>query len=167
VAHCRDGQVLVWFSPGFSVRACAEYAERLDAALPAFRARGIQVVQIVPDPADRTRGYKALATVNHPVLCDPAKLVYVQYELYAEAPGPASQAGPSARSATDDIPGSWMQALGKMASDQTSASNLGVIQEGIFLIDADGVIRIRRTAEPSAPLPAPEELLVAATASPA
>jgi peroxiredoxin len=165
LAGYRGTPLLLWFSPGFSDSATKEYSDRLDAAAPTFRARGVEAVQIVPDAAAQLQSFMAQLNVGHAVLCDPVKLAYLQYGLWMDVPDLRPAVQPASPVSTGDVAASWLDALREVVSDNAAATNIGVIQQAIILIDADGVIRARHIAGPGVSLPTPEVVLDEAFAS--
>jgi putative peptide zinc metalloprotease protein len=146
LAELRGKPVLVWFSRGWSDSESRDFASRLDAvALSQMR-----IVQVTPDTPSRTRSLQP-AGVLHTVVCDPAKLTYLQYDLYAP---PEAESAEEART--------WWDALRGVDRPHLALPQLGTIRAGVVIIDASGVISARYVSSPSTPLPSPEVLVATA-----
>jgi CRP-like cAMP-binding protein/peroxiredoxin len=145
LAELRGKAVLLWFSHGWSDPDCGNYAAQLDA----IESERFVRIQVVPDTVSSTRALQP-GGVRHVVVCDPGKIVFRLYQLYAAASVGEDNSGP---------PSAWWDVLRSLDAQHPNRSAVGRVQEAVIVIDAQGNIAKRWLATPTTPLPGPRQIL--------
>ncbi len=158
--------VLVWFSRGFTCPFCRAYMTQLQKAYPEFRAQTTEILQISPNLVGKAREYFKTSQLVFPFLCDPDKRLYKVYQLIDQGPLVASRNvvtsfGHSA------LTGQFMETSRASATDMLNSAffqrlqhhALTAVEQGLFLIDKQGVVRWIKTLGPLENLPDNRTLL--------
>ena len=75
---------ILFFFPEAMTPACSLEAAEFQAALPAFRAAGYEVVGISPDPVERLAVFAERDGLSYPLASDESREVMAAYGAYGE-----------------------------------------------------------------------------------
>ena len=162
--HGRS-RIILWFSRGFTCNFCRRYMQLILSRYDEMIAHEIEVVQIAPNLLETARLYFDPAT-PYPFICDPDKRLYAVYGLgdrgVLEAQkntfisfGTAFLQGEG----QETVRSSWLDVMNQNFLRRLHHHALTAIEQGIFIIDKQGIIRCRQVYDPLAPIPTGEELL--------
>lgn len=156
--------VIVWFSRGFACPFCRQHMARLQLGYPQFRARGVEILQIAPNPIARAQVYFSGRQLVFPYLCDSTFRVYKEYgladkgfpqalgyDVVSNLRGIVSEPLAQARAAVSDLAG--RDFLERVVYHSTVA-----IEQGVFIVDRAGIIKSARVIGPIGNIPGNEEL---------
>jgi len=144
--------VVVWFSRGFTCPFCRVYTDGIRAGYGALRAADTEIIQVAPNLLDSARRFFAQAPLPFPFVCDPDKRLYAVYGL----------GNVGALEATKTAVVSFAHAF--THGDTTNQVRrlhhhaMTAQEQGMFLIDKDGVIRSITVVGPIDPMPGGAEL---------
>jgi peroxiredoxin len=157
--------VVLWFSRGFSCPFCRQHMARLQVDYPKFRDHGVEILQIAPNPLPRAKTFFMNHELAFPYLCDETLDSYADY-------GVADHGFPEATllDMISGVRGMLTQPLGyleMLKADMWGADLLDrlryhltvAIEQGVFVIDAKGVIRFSLNLGPIGKIPSSAELL--------
>lgn len=157
--------VILWFSRGVTCNFCRTYMQSFMAGYETLAHNKIELVQIAPNLLDSARRF--FDTVPHyPFVCDPEKRSYAQYGLgdrgvleatrsmvvsFARA-GQTGEFGNNVRGAYLDIANrNFLRRLHHHA--------LTAVEQGIFIIDKQGIVRYSLSVGPIEKVPSSSDLL--------
>lgn len=165
-AYRGKSNVLLWFSRGFTCPFCRAYMAQLQSSYRDFQASGTEILQISPNLLTKARDYFRTLQLVFPFLCDPEKRLYTTYGLVDRGPIDASKNilttfGHAA------VTGQFMETTRASALDTLNSSffqrlqhhALTAVEQALFLIDQDGVVRWVKTLGPLENLPDNRTLL--------
>ena len=158
--------VVVWFSRGYNCPFCRRYMAQLDRAHDTFIAARAEVLQIGPNALRPARIYFQRQPLKFPFLCDPTKATYLRYGL--RDLGPIEANINTFRSfAYAYTHGDGLNTTRIVAGDTFTEGFLGrlhhhaltAMQQGMFIVDRDGVVRYANAFKPLDTIPPIEEML--------
>ncbi|MCB8945153.1 MAG: AhpC/TSA family protein [Ardenticatenaceae bacterium] len=163
VGRCR---VILWFSRGFTCNFCRRYMQLIVDRYEDLTAHEIEVVQVNPNLLETSRLYFDPAT-PYPFVCDPDKRLYAVYGLgdrgVLEAQkntlisfGTAFASGEG----QETVKASWLDVMNRNFLQRLHHHALTAVEQGVFIIDKQGIIRYRQVYNPMAQIPTGEELLL-------
>ncbi len=162
----NHSNVLLWFSRGFTCPFCRAYMAQLQSAYNDFRGKQTEILQIGPNAVSRARQYFRTYQLFFPYLCDPDKRLYSVYGMADQGPiqaqkntaavmrfsAASGQSDETRRAvAVDMLNSSFIQRLQHHA--------LTAVEQGLFLIDKQGIVRWSKTLGPLENLPDNQTLL--------
>ena len=158
--------VVLWFSRGFTCPFCRRFMAQLGQVYDRFRAADAEIVQLGPNALKAARAYFQSQPPRFPFLCDPSKQIFTRYGLrdigaleagkntlisfsfaYTHGDGLNTTRASALDAFTDNF-------IGRMRHHALSA-----IQQAMFVVDRDGIVRYARVLRPLDTLPPSEELL--------
>jgi len=157
--------VVVWFSRGFTCPFCRVYTDGVRAGYEALRAVDAEVIQVAPNLLDSARRYFGESILPFPFVCDPDKRLYAVYGLgdlrALEATRTAVVSFAHAFTHGDSvnqIRGAWFDVMNRNFLRRLHHHAMTAQEQGIFLIDKEGVIRHLAVVGPIDPVPGGTEL---------
>lgn len=163
--------VVVWFSRGFTCPFCRVYTDGVRAGYEALRSAETEVIQVAPNLLDSARRYFADSILPFPFVCDPDKRLYAVYGLgdlrALEATRTAVVSFAHAFTHGDSvnqIRGAWLDVMNRNFLRRLHHHAMTAQEQGIFLIDKDGVIRHNAVVGPIDPVPDGAQLAALARA---
>ena len=156
--------VIVWFSRGFTCPFCRVYTDGVRAGYHALRA-DTEVIQVAPNLLESARRYFGGSILPFPFVCDPDKRLYAVYGLgdlrALEATRTAVVSFAHAFThgdAVNQIRGAWFDVMNRNFLRRLHHHAMTAQEQGIFLVDKEGVIRHLTVVGPIDPVPGGEEL---------
>ena len=159
-SYRRRSNVVVWFSRGFTCPFCRVYTDGVRAGYEDLRAADTEVIQVAPNLLDSARRYFGESILPFPFVCDPDKRLYAVYGLgdrrALEATRTAVVSFAHAFTHGDSvnqIRGAWFDVMNRNFLRRLHHHAMTAHEQGIFLIDKDGVIRHLAIVGPIDPVP--------------
>jgi len=157
--------VVVWFSRGFTCPFCRVYTDGMRAGYEALRTADTEIIQVAPNLLDSARRFFAQSPLPYPFVCDPDKRLYAVYGLgdvgALEATRTAVVSFAHAFTHGDtrnQIRGAWFDVVNRNFLRRLHHHAMTAQEQGMFLVDKDGVIRSVTVVGPIDPMPGGAEL---------
>jgi len=157
--------VVVWFSRGFTCPFCRVYTDGMRAGYEALRTADTEIIQVAPNLLDSARRFFAQSPLPYPFVCDPDKRLYAVYGLgdvgALEATKTAVVSFAHAFTHGDSnnqIRGAWFDVVNRNFLRRLHHHAMTAQEQGMFLVDKDGVIRSVTVVGPIDPMPGGAEL---------
>jgi peroxiredoxin len=157
--------VIVWFSRGFTCPFCRVYTDGMRAGYAALRAADTEIIQVAPNLLDSARRFFAQAPLPFPFVCDPDKRLYAVYGLgdvgALEATKTAVVSFAHAFThgdTTNQIRGARFDVMNRNFVRRLHHHAMTAQEQGMFLVDKQGVVRDVRVVGPIDPMPGGAEL---------
>lgn len=158
--------VVLWFSRGFTCPFCRRYTAQIDQARDKLVAASAQVLQVAPNALKPARTYFQRQPSKFPFLCDPSKETFRRYGLRDLGPIEANK-NTLISFAYAYTHGDGINTTRLSASDTLTAGFAGrlrhhaftAMQQGVFIIDRDGVVGYATILKPLDTIPPIQELL--------
>jgi peroxiredoxin len=152
--------VVVWFSRGFTCPFCRVYTDGVRAGYDALRAAETEVIQVAPNLLNSARRYFGESILPFPFVCDPDKRLYAVYGLgdlrALEATRTAVVSFAHAFTHGDSVNqfrGAWFDVMNRNFVRRLHHHAMTAQEQGLFLIDKEGVIRHTAVVGPIDPVP--------------
>jgi len=157
--------VVVWFSRGFTCPFCRVYTDGMRAGYEALRTADTEIIQVAPNLLDSARRFFAQSPLPYPFVCDPDKRLYAVYglgdvgALEATRTAVVSFAHAFTHGDTNNqIRGAWFDVENRNFLRRLHHHAMTAQEQGMFLVDKDGVIRSVTVVGPIDPMPGGAEL---------
>ncbi len=157
--------VVVWFSRGFTCPFCRVYTDGVRAGYKALQAADTEVIQVAPNLLESARRYFGDSILPFPFVCDPDKRLYAVYGLgdrrALEATRTAVVSFAHAFTHGDSVNqvrGAWLDVMNRNFLRRLHHHAMTAHEQGIFLIDKEGVIRHLTVVGPIDPVPGGADL---------
>jgi peroxiredoxin len=165
LATYRGRNVVVWFSRGFTCPFCRVYMDGMSEGYDALRAAGTEIIQVGPNLLQSARIFFGHSPTPYPFVCDPDKRLYAVYGLgdrgALEATRSAVVSFSYAFTHGDTGPqlrGAWLDVMNRNFVRRLHHHAMTALEQGIFLVDREGVIRYRTVVGPIDPVPRGDRL---------
>jgi putative peptide zinc metalloprotease protein len=158
--------VVIWFSRGYNCPFCRRYMAQLDQAHDKFVAANTHVLEIGPNVLKPARIYFQRQPIKFPFLCDPSKAAYLRFGLRDQ--GPIEANINTIRSfGWAYLHGDGINTTRIAAGDTFTEGFVGrlyhhaltAMQQGVFIVDRDGIVRYANAFKPLDTIPPTEEIL--------
>jgi putative peptide zinc metalloprotease protein len=163
--------VVVWFSRGFTCPFCRVYTDGMRTSYAALRAADTEIIQVAPNLLDSARRFFAQAPLPFPFVCDPDKRLYAVYglgdvgALEATKTAVVSFAHAFTHGDTNNqIRGAWFDVMNRNFVRRLHHHAMTAQEQGMFLIDKEGIIRSVTVVGPIDPMPGGADLAAMARA---
>jgi peroxiredoxin len=157
--------VVVWFSRGFTCPFCRVYTDGMRAGYQRLREADTEIIQVAPNLLDSARRFFASSPLPFPFVCDPDKRLYAVYGLgdvgALEATRTAVVSFAHAFTHGDtgnQLRGAWLDVVNRNFVRRLHHHAMTAQEQGMFLIDKQGVIRSMTVVGPIDPVPGGAEL---------
>jgi peroxiredoxin len=157
--------VVVWFSRGFTCPFCRVYTDGMRAGYQRLREADTEIIQVAPNLLDSARRFFASSPLPFPFVCDPDKRLYAVYGLgdvgALEATRTAVVSFAHAFTHGDtgnQLRGAWLDVMNRNFVRRLHHHAMTAQEQGMFLIDKQGVIRSVTVVGPIDPVPGGAEL---------
>ncbi len=155
--------VVVWFSRACPF--CRVYTDGVRAGYKALQAADTEVIQVAPNLLESARRYFGDSILPFPFVCDPDKRLYAVYGLgdrrALEATRTAVVSFAHAFTHGDSVNqvrGAWLDVMNRNFLRRLHHHAMTAHEQGIFLIDKEGVIRHLTVVGPIDPVPGGADL---------
>jgi peroxiredoxin len=152
--------VVVWFSRGFTCPFCRVYMDGMREGYEQLRAGGTEIIQVGPNLLQSARIFFGHSPTPYPFVCDPDKRLFAVYGLgdrgALEATRSAVVSFSYAFTHGDTGPqlrGAWLDVMNRNFVRRLHHHAMTAMEQGIFLVDRDGVVRHRAVVGPLDPVP--------------
>ena len=157
--------VIVWFSRGFTCPFCRVYTDGMRSSYQTLCGVDTELIQVAPNLLESARRFFARAPLPFPFVCDPDKRLYAVYGLgdvgALEATKTAVVSFAHAFTHGDtrnQIRGAWFDVMNRNFVRRLHHHAMTAQEQGMFLIDKDGVIRSVSVVGPIDPVPSGDDL---------
>ena len=164
-SYLGRSNVVVWFSRGFTCPFCRVYTDGVRAGYKALQAADTEVIQVAPNLLESARRYFGQSILPFPFVCDPDKRLYAVYGLgdrrALEATRTAVVSFAHAFTHGDSVNqvrGAWLDVMNRNFLHRLHHHAMTAHEQGIFLIDKEGVIRHLTVVGPIDPVPGGADL---------
>jgi peroxiredoxin len=159
-------RLILWFSRGFQCHFCRGNMERISTGYEALVAHDIELIQVAPNLPEAAQIYFANELPIYPFVCDPDKRLFAIFGLGDEGILSAARntiiSLVDAKRVGEAETSRW--ALQLEAGNRTFLQKLHhhaltAVEQGIFIIDRQGIIRYQMKAGSIEAIPTAQELL--------
>ena len=157
--------VVVWFSRGFTCPFCRIYTDGIRSSYEDLQSAETEVIQIAPNLLESARRYFGPSPLPFPFVCDPDKRLFAVYGLgdrgVLEATRTAVVSFAHAFTHGDSINqtrGAFFDVMNRNFVRRLHHHAMTAHEQGMFLIDKQGVIRNVKVVGPIDPVPSGAEL---------
>jgi peroxiredoxin len=152
--------VVVWFSRGFTCPFCRVYMDGMREGYDLLRAAEAEIIQVGPNLLQSARIFFGHSPTPYPFVCDPDKRLFAVYGLgdrgALEATRSAVVSFSYAFTHGDTGPqvrGAWLDVMNRNFVRRLHHHAMTAMEQGIFLVDRDGIVRHRVVVGPLDPVP--------------
>jgi peroxiredoxin len=152
--------VILWFSRGFTCPFCLAYMDGIRAGYEELVGTGTEVIQVAPNLMDGAREFFAGSAAPFPFVCDPDKRLYAIYGLGDRGALDATRTAVVSFSralAQGDggtwTKGAWLDVMNRNFVRRLHHHAMTALEQGVFLVDRQGVIRYVSVVGPIDPVP--------------
>jgi peroxiredoxin len=164
-AYRGRSNVVVWFSRGFTCPFCRVYMDGMTEAYEVLQAAGTEIIQVGPNLLQAARVFFGHTPMPYPFVCDPDKRLYAVYGLGDRGALQATRSAVVSFSYAfthgdtgPQLRGAWLDVMNRNFVRRLHHHAMTALEQGIFLVDRDGVIRQRTVVGPLDPVPRGERL---------
>jgi peroxiredoxin len=157
--------VLLWFSRGFTCPYCRVSMNGVIEGYRRLTEAETEVIQVAPNLLESARAFFGPTGVPYPFVCDPDKRLYAVYGLGDKGALAATRAGvvSFARAFTTgdtepQLRGAWLDVMNRNFLRRLHHHTTTALEQGLFVIDKDGIIRHRTILGPLDVVPTGAEL---------
>ena len=157
--------VVVWFSRGFTCPFCRVYTDGVRAGYKALQAADTEVIQVAPNLLESARRYFGQSILPFPFVCDPDKRLYAVYGLGDRRALEATRTAVVSFAyafthgdSVNQVRGAWFDVMNRNFLRRLHHHAMTAHEQGIFLIDKEGVIRHLTVVGPIDPVPGGADL---------
>ena len=168
-AYRQRRNVVVWFSRGFTCPFCRVYTDNIRTGYEALLASDTEIIQIAPNLLESARRYFGPDPLPFPFVCDPDKRLFAVYGLgdrgVLEATRTAVVSFAHAFTHGDSVNqtrGAFFDVMNRNFVRRLHHHAMTAHEQGMFLIDKQGVIRNVTVVGPIDPVPSGAELALLA-----
>ena len=170
-AYRGQRNVVVWFSRGFTCPFCRSYMEGIIEGYESLRGTETEVIQVAPNLLESARRFFGLAGVPYPFVCDPDKRLYAVYGLGDRGALEATRTAVVSFAhafthgdTTNQIRGAYFDVMNRNFLRRLHHHASSALDQGMFLVDKDGIVRHTTIVGPIDPVPGGSELAALARA---
>lgn len=152
--------VVVWFSRGFTCPFCRVYMDGMREGYEDLQATGTEIIQVGPNLLQSARIFFGHSPTPYPFVCDPDKRLYAVYGLGDRGALQATRSAVVSFSYAfthgdtgPQLRGAWLDVMNRNFVRRLHHHAMTALEQGIFLVDRDGVIRYRTVVGPIDPVP--------------
>ncbi|PYM22799.1 MAG: hypothetical protein DMD78_13675 [Candidatus Rokuibacteriota bacterium] len=157
--------VVVWFSRGFTCPFCRAHTDGMRAGYRELQAADTEVIQVAPNLLDAARRFFGPTPLPFPFICDPDKRLYAVYGLGERGALEATRTAVVSFAhafthgdTTNQIRGAYFDVMNRNFLRRLHHHASSALDQGMFLVDKQGVIRHRAIVGPIDPVPGGADL---------
>lgn len=160
--------VILWFSRGFTCNFCRNHMNDMARNYEAVQAINTEIIQVSPNLFHTAQQYFPPETPRFPFICDPDKRLYAVYGLGDKGVLEATKntvisfTAPFAQSVeagVETIRASWVDTVNRNFLSRLQHHALTALEQGVFIIDREGIVRYRQILPALADIPSAEEVV--------
>jgi putative peptide zinc metalloprotease protein len=158
--------VVLWFSRGFTCPFCRRFMTQLGQVYDKFQSAQVEIVQLGPNVLKSARTYFERQPPKFPFVCDPEKQIFARYGLRDIGPIEANKntliSFAYAYTHGDGLNTTRASALDVFTDDFIGRMRhhaFAAIQQAVFIVDREGIVRDARVLRPIDTMPPSEEIL--------
>lgn len=142
--------VILWFSRGFTCNFCRTHMNDMTLNYEAVQKINTEIIQVAPNLSYTAQSYFPPETPPYPFICDPDKRLYAVYSLGDRGVLEATKntvisfTAPfteSLKAGVETIRASWVDTMNRNFLQRLQHHALTAMEQGVFIIDRDGIIR--------------------------
>ena len=163
--------VVVWFSRGFTCPFCRTYTDGIRSSYEELQRAETEVIQVAPNLLESARRYFGPSSLPFPFVCDPDKRLFAVYGLgdrgVLEATRTAVVSFAHAFTHGDSVNqtrGAFFDVMNRNFVRRLHHHAMTAHEQGMFLVDKQGVIRSVTVVGPIDRVPSGAELAALARA---
>jgi peroxiredoxin len=152
--------VIIWFSRGFTCPFCLEYMNGISDGYGQLLADHTEVIQIAPNLYDSAKSFFGQTAAPFPFVCDPDKRLYAVYGLGDRGALVASRTAVVSFSRAIAkgeggtwVRGAWLDVANRNFVRRLHHHAMTALEQGLFFIDRQGIIRHRLVVGPIETVP--------------
>jgi peroxiredoxin len=152
--------VIVWLSRGFTCPFCLMYMDGIRTGYEQLVGIGTEVIQVAPNLLESAQNFFRGSAAPFPFVCDPDKRLYAMYGLGDRGALDASRTAVVSFSralAQGDggtwTRGAWLDVVNRNFVRRLHHHAMTAIEQGVFVVDRDGIIRYVTVVGPIDPVP--------------
>ena len=164
-AYRGKRNVVVWFSRGFTCPFCRAHTDGMRAGYAELQAAETEVIQVAPNLLDAARRYFGPTPLPFPFICDPDKRLYAVYGLGERGALEATKTAVVSFAhafthgdTTNQIRGAYFDVMNRNFLRRLHHHASSALDQGMFLVDKQGVVRHRTIVGPIEAMPGGGEL---------
>jgi peroxiredoxin len=159
-------RIILWFSRGFQCPLCRSNMSRLGTGYDLLASHDASLVQIAPNLLESALAFFGQETPPFPFVCDPDKRLFAQYGLgdrgVVEATRSTVVSLAHARQVGETVETAramWLDTGNRSFLRRLHHHLLTAMDQGLFVLDMEGIVRYRALLGPIEPVPEAGELL--------
>lgn len=164
-AYRGHRNVIVWFSRGFTCPYCLDYMNGIAEGYGAMLSEHTEVIQVAPNLLESAKTFFGQQTAPYPFVCDPDKRLYAVYGLGDRGALAASRSAvvSFSHAIAQGEGAAWVRGAYQDVANRNFMRRLHhhamtALEQGLFFVDRQGLIRHRIVVGPIDPVPGPEAL---------
>jgi peroxiredoxin len=164
-AYRGKRNVVVWFSRGFTCPFCRAHTDGMRAGYPELQAADTEVIQVAPNLLDAARRFFGPTPLPYPFICDPDKRLYAVYGLGERGALEATKTAVVSFAhafthgdATNQVRGAYFDVMNRNFLRRLHHHASSALDQGMFLVDKQGIVRHRTVVGPIDRMPGGNEL---------
>ena len=158
--------ILLWFSRGFTCNFCRPHMDDMTRHYDAWQAIDTDIVQLAPNLNSAALRFFRDVVPPYPFICDPDKRLYAIYGLGDRGVLEATRNTVVSFSTafmqgdgTQTVRGSWLDVMNRNFMRRLHHHAMTAVEQGVFIIDKQGIIRYRNTMGAIDDIPSATELI--------
>jgi peroxiredoxin len=147
--------VVLWFSRGFTCPYCRTSMTGIIDGYRCLVEADAEVIQVAPNLLESARAFFARDPVPYPFICDPDKRLYAVYGLGDRGALEATRHGIvsfarafSTGDGAAQVRGAWLDVANRNFLRRLQHHTTTALEQGVFVVDMDGILRHRIIAGP-------------------
>jgi peroxiredoxin len=164
-AYRGKRNVVVWFSRGFTCPFCRAHTDGMREGYPTLQAADTEIIQVAPNLLDAARRFFGPSPLPFPFICDPDKRLYAVYGLGERGALEATKTAVVSFAhafthgdTTNQIRGAYFDVMNRNFVRRLHHHASSALDQGMFLVDKQGVVRHRTVMGPIDPMPGGAQL---------
>jgi putative peptide zinc metalloprotease protein len=164
-AYRGHRNVVVWFSRGFTCPFCLGYMDGIREGYQNLVGVETEVIQVAPNMLASARSFFGNSPAPFPLVCDPDKRLYAVYGLGDRGALEATRTAVvsfsyavSQGEGSTWVKGAYVDGLNRNFLRRLHHHAMTAIEQGVFVVDKQGIIRHVSVVGPIDPVPKADRL---------
>ena len=160
--------VILWFSRGFTCNFCRTHMNDMTLNYEAVQKIDTEIIQVAPNLMYTAQSYFPPQSPPYPFICDPDKRLFAVYSLGDRGVLEATKNTvisftlpftESVKAGVETIRASWVDTMNRNFLQRLQHHALTAMEQGVFVIDREGIIRHRQILAALDEIPSAEALV--------